>query len=255
MDMTMNKKIYIWTIVISLLLLIPACIWEFTPLTILSGVGCSGIAAAIMAIFLDSAAKKREDERKTNARAIYFRELKEQLKMMIERVLWFEERLNDDDFDWSQDPESYSSFRYMIYASQRYPSGEKISFEEAEARLNGLRDKYSIDRQAKMEPTQRERIQKMFLILAASGMTLLSEANSVKKNRIELNTEGYLSLEEIESVHFKISLGISLMCKPNKNYGAAIESFVLAYKTICNAGNYTDELNIGLHGTIKMSEI
>ena len=45
------------------------------------------------------------------------------------------------------------------------------------------------------------------------------------------------------------------MCKPNKNYGAAIESLVLAYKTICNAGSYTDELNIGLHGTIKMSEI
>lgn len=253
--MTMNKKIYIWTIVISLLLLIPACIWEFTPLTILSGVGCSGIAAAIMAIFLDSAAQKREEKRKTKAKAIYFRELKEQLKMMIERILWFEERLNDDDFDWSQKPESYSSFRYMIYVSQHYPSGEKISFEEAETRLAGSKDKYSLDQQSKMEPNQLERIQKMFFILAASGMTLLSEANSVKENRIELDAEGYLSLEEIESVHFKISLGISLMCKPNKNYGAAVESLVLAYKTICNAGNYTDEINIGLHGTIKMSEI
>ena len=27
------------------------------------------------------------------------------------------------------------------------------------------------------------------------------------------------------------------------------------YKTICKAGNYTDEINVGLYGTIKMSEI
>jgi hypothetical protein len=55
----MSKKIYIWTIVISLLLLIPACIWDYNILTILSGIGCSGIAAAIMAIFLDLATLKK----------------------------------------------------------------------------------------------------------------------------------------------------------------------------------------------------
>lgn len=45
------------------------------------------------------------------------------------------------------------------------------------------------------------------------------------------------------------------MCKPNKNYGVAISSLVSAYKTISKTGNYTDEINVGLHGTIKMSEI
>ena len=45
------------------------------------------------------------------------------------------------------------------------------------------------------------------------------------------------------------------MLKPKKNYGVAISSLVSAYKTICNAGNYADEINIGLHGTINMSEI
>ena len=102
-DIHMKKKIYIWTIVISLLLLIPACIWNCNIMTILSGIGCSGIAAAIMAIFLDMASLKRENERKAKTRAIYFRELKEQLKMMIERILWFDERLNEN-FDWDKDP-------------------------------------------------------------------------------------------------------------------------------------------------------
>lgn len=250
----MNKKIYIGSIIVSILLLIPACIWQSTILTVLSGIGCSGIAAAIMAIFLDSAALKKENERKSKARAIYFGELKDQLKMMIERILWLDERLNDD-FDWSKDPIVYSSFQYMIYASQQYPHEEKISFEEAEARLNTLKEKYSLDQQSKMPSDQLQKVQKMFLILSASGLTLLSEANSIKERRIELDAEEYLSLSEIDSMCFQISLGVSLMCKPNKNYGAAVSSLVSAYKTICKAGNYTDEIKIGLHGTIKMSEI
>lgn len=250
----MNKKIYIGSIVVSILLLIPACIWRSTILTVLSGIGYSGIAAAIMAIFLDSAALKKENERKSKARAIYFRELKDQLQMMIERILWLDERLNDD-FDWSKDPIVYSSFQYMIYASQQYPHEEKISFEEAETRLNTLKEKYSLEQQSKIPSDQLQKVQKMFLILSASGLTLLSEANSIKERRIELDAEEYLSLSEIDSMCFQISLGVSLMCKPNKNYGAAVSSLVSAYKTICKAGNYTDEINIGLHGTIKMSEI
>ena len=250
----MNKKIYIWTIIISLLLLIPACIWDHSMLTIISGIGCSGIAAAIMAVFLESVALKKEKERKIKARAIYFREVKDQLKMMIERILWFDQRLNDD-FDWNQDPAVYSSFQYMIYAGQQYPGKEKISFEEAEERLKALKDKYSLGQQSKMQPEQLQKVQKMFLILSASGLTLLSEANSIKERRIELDAEDYLSLKEIESMCFQISLGVSLMCKPNKNYGVAISSLVSAYKTISKTGNYTDEINVGLHGTIKMSEI
>lgn len=250
----MNKKIYLWTIVISLLLLIPACFWSCNILTILSGIGCSGIAAAIMAIFLDMASLKRENEHKAKTRSIYFRELKEELKMMLERILWFDERLNDN-FDWDKDPAIYSSFQYMLYAGQHYPTEEKISFEEAELRLNNLKDKYSLDEQSKMQADYLQTVQKMFLIIAASGLTLLSEANSIKECRIELDAEDYMSLKEIESMCFHISLGVSLMCKPNKNYGAAILSLLSAYKTICKAGNYADKLSIGLHGTIKMTEI
>lgn len=239
---------------ISLLLLIPACIWDCDILTILSGIGCSGIAAAIMAIFLDMASLKRENERKAKTRTIYFSELKEQLKMMIERILWFDERLNEN-FDWDKDPAIYSTFQYMLYAGQQYPREETISFEEAEARLNILKDKYSLEQQSKMQSDYLQKVQKMFMILAASGITLLSEANSIKECRVELDAEDYMSLDEIESMCFQISLGVSLMCKANKNYGAAIQSIVSAYKAICKVGNYTDKINIGLHGTIRMTEI
>lgn len=45
------------------------------------------------------------------------------------------------------------------------------------------------------------------------------------------------------------------MCRPNKNYSLAISSLESAYKMIRKVGNYNHEFNVGLHGTIKMSEI
>ena len=118
-----------------------------------------------------------------------------------------------------------------------------------------MKTKKQSKQQSKMQSDYLQKVQKMFMILAASGITLLSEANSIKESRIELDAEDYMSLDEIESMCFQISLGVSLMCKANKNYGAAIQSIVSAYKAICKAGNYTDKINIGLHGTIRMTEI
>lgn len=250
----MNKKIYIWTIIISILFLLPACFWNYAVFTIISGIGCSGLAAAIMAIFLEGSSAKKERERKAKARAIYFRELKDQLKMMLERILWYDARM-DDNFDWNKDPAIYSSFQFMLYAGRQYPSEEVISFQDAETRLKALAGKYSLDEQAKFTPEQLQKVQKMFLILSANGLTLLSEINSIKGSRIELDAEDYISLKEIESLHFQILMSITLMSKANKNYGAAILSLISAYKTVCKVGDFSEDIHIGLQGTIKMTEL
>ena len=205
-----------------------------------------------MAFFLESASIKKEKKRKIKARTIYFRKIEDQLKMMIERILWFDERLNDD-FDWTKDIEVYLSLKYMIYASKQYPN-KTISFEEVETRLNTLKDKFSFEQQSKMQPEKLQKVKKMFLILYMSGQELLSEANSIMAFRIELDTEDYMSLAEIENMYFQIYFGIS-MCRPNKNYSSAISSFESAYKIVRKTGNYTDKFNVGLHGTIKMNEI
>ena len=115
--------------------------------------------------------------------------------------------------------------------------------------------KYSLEEQEKMDTDQLQKVQKMFSILATSGLNLLSVANSIKENRIVLDSDDYISLKENQNIHFKICLAISLMLKPKKNYGAAIKSLLYAYKSICKIGNYTDGLTVGLHGTITIDEI
>ena len=253
--METSKNIYLVTAIISVALMASTYIGEYPIFTILSNIGCSGIAAAIMAFFLDRVAQKKEVERKAKARAVYFRELKEQLKMMIERILWFDQRMDEPDFDWDKDPATYSSFLYMLFANHQYPEKEKISFQEAESRLSVLQERYSREQQEKMSQGQLYKVQRMFLILYTSSLTLTSEVNSIKKDKLELDAEDYLSLEEIDELCRQIAVGIVLMGKPNKNYATAIKFLISAYKTICRAGNYTDEIRIGLHGSITANEI
>ena len=95
----------------------------------------------------------------------------------------------------------------------------------------------------------------MFQIIAASSSYLVLEANTIRDNKIELDSESYISLEETKNVLFDISLGISLMNSPGKNYGAAISSLLAAYKKIQSIGEYTDVFRIGLHGSIDFSEL
>ena len=101
-----NLKIYIITILGSMLLFVPSLVCECShsnlqPLyNVFSGIGCSGIAAAIMAIFLDYSNNRREQEKLKKAKSLYFKQIYDQLIMVVERILWFNERLQDADFNW-----------------------------------------------------------------------------------------------------------------------------------------------------------
>ena len=58
----MNTKFYIITLIISLLLMMPSCfISDCGWVNLLSSIGCSGFAAAVMAIFLEKNMEKRKE--------------------------------------------------------------------------------------------------------------------------------------------------------------------------------------------------
>lgn len=150
----MNTKIYVWTIIISVALLILSCFWSTPIFTLLSGIGCSGLAAAIMAIFLESADAKRVVEKKARTRTAYFEAIKEELKIVLERILWFDMRTMDENFDWEKEPAFYSTMEFILWASETYPEEEEISFQAAEKRLNSLAEKYAVENLRQMSQAQ-----------------------------------------------------------------------------------------------------
>lgn len=249
-----NKKLYIIISIISLVFMISSCIWECSVLNILSGIGCSGIAASIMSIFIERNTAKKEELRLIKARTLYFKSINDQLNMIFERIIWFDDRMNEPQFNWSFQPQKYSSFKYMIWANTNYKE-ETITFDEAEKRLKGIGEKYNLEKQNKMTDEELAKVQKMFCIIANSGNYLLNEVNVIKENKLTLNISEYLPMDKIESLLFHIYSGIGLMNSPGKNYSTAINSLLAASKIIREAGEYKDDIRIGLHGTIQINEL
>lgn len=250
-----NKKLYIIISLISLILMIPSCIWECSVLNVLSGVGCSGIAASLMAIYIERNNQKKEEQRLAKARTLYFGSINDQLNMVLERILWFDDRMDEPQFDWLLQPEEYSSFKYMYWASTNYQEKGAISFGEAEKRLNEIGEKYNLKKQEQMTNEELAKTQKMFCIIATSCNYLLNEANEIKKNKLTLDLAEYLNMDRIDSLLFDIYIGVGIMSSPGKNYSSAISALLKASKIIRETGQYEDSIRIGLHGSIQVTEL
>ena len=252
----MNFKIYILTIVVSILLMLPACIWDYNILTMLSGIGCSGFAAAIMAIFIEYSTRKRELEKNQNARNQYFKDIYNQLTAMLERILWFYERIEDESFCWGYNAWEYYTKDFMLeVVNKHYNNNQEISFDDALKRLEEIANNCSDDGFAKMSEETKNKVEKMFLILSVGSSSLVSETNNIKENQLMLNFDNYLSMRDVKNLLNSISWAISQMEKPCKNYKEAILRLVNATKQIRSVGNYTNDIYIGLHGNFKINEI
>ena len=251
----MNIKIYIATIFISIMLIASSLVYNTNFTTLLSSVGCSGFAAALMAIFLERSAIKREKKRQMNAKSLYFVDIYKQLTMLFERILWFDERMNDKEFNWDLPHSQYTSLKYMLAASSFYGNERNVTYKEALSLLNKVGEKYTLEKQSAMPAEELEKVQKMFLIIAYSCNSLMFELNSIRDNKLILHNENYITLEKTNNLVFSITLAMGTMITPNKNYSVAIKELISAANTIRNTGGYTGGIRIGLHGSIKTTEL
>lgn len=248
-----KNPIYVITILVSIVLTIPFMIWETSVLSVLSGVGCSGIAAAIMAIFIDAKIDKDRKSKVDKAKHTYFKKLYDELVYILQRVLWFDERLKDSDFNWDLPPESYSQIEYMLFAS-KYPQ-KTMSFDDAMRCLDQCSKKYTLEKVRACTDQEKERTYKMFRIISASAYYLKDSLKTVKQNEIMLNIEDYLSLEKLNNLDFKINLALTIMEKTDKNYALVIEFLSQATKSLREECGFKNDFQIAILGSYPMSDI
>lgn len=257
-----NLKFYFATMVGSVLFIImPTLLRECSYsgiqslFGVFSGIGCSGFAAALMAIVLDYSNNRREQEKLKKAKSLYFKQIYDQLIMMIERILWFNERLQDTSFDWNLQDSNYSSFDYMVGLGSRYPE-TSLTYDDAINKLKYIGEKYNLDNVKSLTEQDKHKINRLFKIVSASCSYLLNEANTIKNNDLILDVEDYMSLDENKNIMFDIFLFITLMGKPDKNYQVAVDSLIKVTERIREIGQYPKgDVRIGLHGSFPMSEL
>lgn len=250
-----NKRIYTISSIIAIAMMIPSCIWKYSVLDLFSGVGCSIIAASIMALYMERNNEKKKILKSEKMRNLYFKNINNELNMIFERIMWFDDRIDDPQFDWSRPAKEYSSFKYMIWASTNYGEGETLQFSEAEKRLKKIAEKYNLDRQREMTEEELIKVQKMFSIIACSGIHLYREAKTIEENKLHLNKENYLAIDKIDSLLFNISFAIELFALPNKNYSIAINELLGAARIVREVGQYIDDIHIRLHGSVSINEL
>ena len=248
------KKIYIWTIIISIAFIIPGCIVSYPVLNVLTSIGCSGIAAAIMAIFIEKHTKDQQEAIKKNARKAYFQELYVQLKMMLERIVWFDERMNDAQFDWGRGSSEYSSLNFIIWASENY-SEYDMSYNDIRGVLLKIAGKYSLERQEKMSTEEKIKVYKMFNILGASGTEIVRQIETIEANKLVLDMEDYISLDDISGLYSSIRMAVFLMMSNGKNYGVFVSQLLSAYDKISSYCDGDKSFRIGVHGNISWKEL
>lgn len=251
-----KNRIYLITIVVSIGCILPYLLAkeniDNTCLIVLSGIGCSGIAAALMAIFLDIKIDNDRKNKINNAKATYFKSLYNELSTILQRILWFENRLEEDDFDWTFPAETYSTLSYMVSVSN-YPT-ESITFEDMTKRLEECSQKYGFEKIKTFSPEKQVKIQKMFSIIATSSYYLQLYLKDIKQNKIMLSVEDYLSLDVINDLDREINMALTIMGKPNKNYGLSITFLKNSLETIRKECGYTNDFSISIFGSVPMSE-
>lgn len=250
----MKKKFYVITLFVSLLFVIPS-IWITHPsVTILSNIGCSGLAATIIAICLENIIEKEMRISRDRAKKVYFNDLYKQLEMMLERVVWFDDRMNDPDYNWDMVPSEYTSFYYQLKAFSKYADYVLTDSQFAE-RIVSISNRYSLDNQEKMDPLEKAKTNKMFIILAESGLDVLKQVKMIEDNKNMLDLQDYMSCKDITGLCNQINLSICLMLKEGKNHGVAVQMLYNVYKELMSICGPIRSFRIGLNGTFSLTEL
>lgn len=249
-----NVRIYVITIIISVVLIVPIFFSESTLANVFSSAGCSGITAALLAFFIERESNKREMRRMEKTKQLYFSNLNEQLSMLMGRILWFEERLVDLDFNWNLDESEYMTMNYMVAMGTKYPE-RIVSYNEAVCSLKVVGERCNLDNLASLPENENKKIKRMFSIISVSTIYLLNELKRVKEDALVLENENYLSLDDNEHLIFELAIAIEIMEKPDKNFDVAIKNIIAAADKIREIGGYSNDIQVGLHGSIQFGEL
>lgn len=256
-ELLMEYVVYIISIIVSTIFIVTGSFFykNQTFSSILIGIGCSAITAALMAIFIEIKDKREYNKKIKSNRKLYFGKLNNEVKMLIQRILWFDERFNDEKFNWNLDKNVYNSLQFMLFTFKEYPSDHIVSYEEAEHKIKECEEKYGYPQYYEYDEDTKNRINRMFSIISDSAGTLKGILIRMLFNDIELASEDYISLSDLESLRFDLLGGIELLSNPGKNYAAALRMIMAASKTIRVVGGFSDSIRICLQGTVGMDEL
>ncbi len=222
---------------------------------ILDGMGCSCISATVIAFFLDKQQKRRDLKKKSVFLNIYLRDFYDGLSMMAQRMIWFYERLEDESFDWSFNPEEYGTLRYMLSVSNQYPS-YGLDMDELSEKMIACSNGLALEKVETLTDEQLAVLSKMLKIIVVNSADVAKCSKKIEDDKVMLDRENYVSVKQAEDLLSKISLAFTILrAHGKKNYGLAYKMIVQALQSIRELGSYTNNFQVCLQGRISPEEL
>lgn len=231
--------IYVTTIFISILLI---CV-SFIPYgwtqagTILVSVGCSGICAGVMAIFIELQDKKRM----RGLQRLFLLPVIEELEHLFGRTLWLDAVF--DKIDFNREVDYYLSPDFAEYADSLHEL-RWISLSECEERLNCLSQKKELSLRTDLATFSK--MEKMYQIIGAMSTSLQSEIDNLKKGKLFLVAGEIFSPYEFDTIRVYLDGMIETLKSDDVNHTLVIHTLFQGYKRICTMGNYNQYVQSNL---------
>lgn len=234
--------VYICTLLISIILISIAFIpggAEFFE-TVLLSIGCSGIAASIMAMFLEYVNLKREQTKKNYYRYVYFNDLSQQLKKLFERVLWFDKAIGS--VDLTKDINYFLSLDFVCEAGVMNID-ETISFDEAEKRIKDIIVKYKKESWSDSSIIWEDTTV-MFRIIGRASEGLYDEIERLKNNRLVLVLYDIVNDDEVQDILNCIEEFPRALLTDKLNNSTALSFMWNGYKNVRKICDFNDEFYV-----------
>ena len=205
---------------------------------ILLSIGCSGVAASIMAFFLECMNIRANKRMAKEYRNILLYDLHVQLKKVFERILWFDKVINE--IDLNQEDQYFLSLDFLRkeYVQNNY---ECLSFEAVKFQVENIISKYKKENITD-EIAPQDKVNRMFGIIGNASDLVTYEVNRLRQNKMILILHNVMREEDIDSI-IRIS-DIRFLKVPDSNFSSTILFLWEAYKKIEEICNYKDDFYI-----------
>jgi len=204
---------------------------------LLQNIGCSVMAASVMALFIKHISLKREEKQKKAFRYIYFSNLHHQMKRMFERLMWFDKALwqvdlnHNVDYYLTLDPFAIKAFQMELHSI--------VDYEKADQIINDLIKKYDKENWED-DCTSWDDVSKMFNIIGMASLAIMDEADKLKNERFLLNVNGIVEDKDISDILSCIDEFPRMLLLTDANYSCSVRFLWNAYKKISKICDYND---------------
>lgn len=246
-----NNKIYIITIILSIILMSLDVITGNCLGGILSGIGCSGVTAAIMAIFIDKSNNRYEQKRKDYVKKMYLHNFVSCITTLIGELIWLDEMIDDDKFNWDLNDDKYEGLNFVIYSAE-ISKTRTISYNEAMQCLNCIAIKYNKDGIEKLDEAKKLRVCKMFRIASKSTVSLLKEFVKINDNALLLELEGLITRSDLERIRSEIVVFYGIVTRNDKNYHTAIKCLQQVLNSVCEFIGERPDIEVGPNSCVSI---